>query len=176
MIVVKSQDGIQTLYCFSLAGDTWTESFHTSKVIMQDIALLRANGEKITSTPQGYVMDDTHRFSRVFKVRHSDDQVRQELTIITDYGAVVKDVFVYHRVYGVVRAQMNIRSRYDIEKYIADMNSGKSTLLKNITSDYHYHTVLADSKEILDIIENKLWEAGMLAKLRDYEPVKFGGD
>ena len=37
MIVVKSQDGMQTLYCFSLTGDTWTESFHTCKVIMQDI-------------------------------------------------------------------------------------------------------------------------------------------
>ena len=37
MIVVKSQDGIQILYCFSLTGDIWTESFHTSKAIMQDI-------------------------------------------------------------------------------------------------------------------------------------------
>ena len=37
MIAVKSQDGIQSLYCFSLTGNTWKESFHTSKVIMQDI-------------------------------------------------------------------------------------------------------------------------------------------
>lgn len=158
-----------------VSGSTLAEALGVSRqVIVQDIALIRANGEKLGSTPQGYVYEEPQGFSRVYKVKHTDEQVRQELTIITDYGATVKDVFVYHRVYGIVRAQMNIRSRYDIDKYISDINSGMSSLLKNITSDYHYHTVLADSKEILDIIEDKLWEAGMLAKLKDFEPVKFG--
>ena len=158
-----------------VSGSTLAEALGVSRqVIVQDIALLRANGEKINSTTQGYVLDEEKKFSRVFKVNHSDEQVREELSIITDFGAVVKDVFVYHRVYGVVRAQMNIRSRYDIDKYVSGMESGNSSLLKNITSGYHYHTVLADSREILDIIEDKLWEAGMLAKLRQFEPVEFG--
>ena len=157
------------------SGGTLAEALGVSRqVIVQDIALLRANGEKISSTPQGYIAEKTHLFSRVFKVNHTDEQVFDELSLIVDYGAVVKDVFVYHRVYGVVRAQMNIRSRYDIEKYVSGMKSGNSSLLKNITSGYHYHTVLADSREILDIIENRLWEEGFLAKLRQFEPVDFG--
>ena len=32
----------------------------------------------------------------------------------------------------------------------------KSSPLKNITSDYHYHTVTADSEEVLDLIEENL--------------------
>ena len=160
-----------------VSGSTLAEALGVSRqVIVQDIALLRANGERIDSTPKGYITVSSFGFSRVFKVKHTDEQAREELTIIVDFGAVVKDVFVYHRVYGIVRAQMNIRSRYDVDRYISDMNSGKSTLLKNITSNYHYHTVLADSREILDLIESRLREAGMLAELRDYEPVKFGDE
>lgn len=143
------------------------------QVIVQDIALLRANGLDIISTNQGYLLKNRYGFSRVFKVIHSDEDVEKELQLIVDYGGIVKDVFVYHKVYGVVKAEMNIRSRFDLLKYIDDIKSGKSSLLKNITSSYHYHTVLAESEEILDILEDKLWEAGFLAKLQDYEPVDF---
>ncbi|MDD7519705.1 MAG: 3H domain-containing protein, partial [Dorea formicigenerans] len=38
------------------------------------------------------------------------------------------------------------------------IKSGKSTPLKNITSDYHYHTVAADSEETLDLIEKALMD------------------
>ena len=48
-----------------------------------------------------------------------------------------------------------------------------STPLKHITSDYHYHTVAADSKETLDFIQDTLKEKGFLAELRDFEPVEF---
>ena len=41
------------------------------------------------------------------------------------------------------------------------------------TSGYHYHTVTAESREILDMIQNKLEEVGFLAPLQDYEPVNF---
>mgnify|MGYP001094473904 CR=1 FL=1 len=39
---------------------------------------------------------------------------------------------------------------------------GKSTLLKNVTSDYHYHTICADSEDILDAIEKELKNYGFL--------------
>ena len=88
-------------------------------------------------------------------------------------GGQVKDVFVYHKVYGVVKADMNIKSRMDIKEYMDDIASGKSSLLKNVTSGYHYHTIVAENEEILDMIQEKLQELGFLAKLQDYEPVNF---
>ena len=82
-------------------------------------------------------------------------------------------MFVYHKAYGVLRADMDIRSRLDIEHFMEKIASGKSNLLMNVTSGYHYHTVLADSVQLLDIIQEKLDQKGFLAKLQDYEPVEF---
>jgi len=109
----------------------------------------------------------------VLKVIHSDEDVEKELNTIVDMGGKVQNVFVYHKVYGVVKADMNIKSRMDIREYLNDLRTGKSSLLKNVTSGYHYHTITADSEEILDMIQEKLQELGFLAKLQDYEPVDF---
>ena len=144
------------------------------QVIVQDIALLRANGIDIISTNRGYIVQGkSSKVSRVFKVIHSDEDVETELNLFVDFGAIVEDVFVYHKVYGIVRADMGIKSRMDIQSYLKDISSGKSSLLKNITSNYHYHTVTAEHEYILDLIQEKLQEKGFLAKLQDYEPVDF---
>ena len=45
-----------------------------------------------------------------------------------------------------------------------DIRSGKSSPLKNITSNYHYHKVTADSEDTLDMIENTLKEKKFLIK------------
>ena len=46
------------------------------------------------------------------------------------------------------------------------IHSGKSSPLKNITSNYHYHTVEADSEETLDLIEQVLKEKDYLRQIR----------
>ena len=45
---------------------------------------------------------------------------------------------------------------------MAEIKKGNTSPHKNITSDYHYHTVEADSVETLDIIENMLKAKGFL--------------
>lgn len=143
------------------------------QVIVQDIALLRASGYKILSTSRGYVTKKERAVRRVFKVRHTPEQAQEELTMIVDCGGKVLDVFIYHRVYGIVRGELNIASRLDVQKYVEDISSGKSTPLSSATSGYHYHTVEAGSEAQLDLIQKKLTEMGFLAKLQDYEPVNF---
>ncbi len=145
------------------------------QVIVQDMALLRANGIEITSTNRGYVVSQEKRSSRVFKVIHSDEQVEEELNLYVDFGGKVEDVFVYHKVHGVIKVDMNIKSRVDVQRYIYDISTGKSTQLMKLTSNYHYHTISADNEEILDMIQQELQKKGFLAKLQDYEPVDFWG-
>lgn len=148
-----------------------SEMFGVSRqIIVKDIAKLRADGAKISALSRGYVMENKGRPTKVFKNFHSDEDVEKELTLIVDLGGVVEDVFVYHKAYNKVSAPMNIRSRRDVERFLNNIASGKSSLLKNVTSGYHYHTVTADSFETLKMIEDKLWEKGFLAKLREYEP------
>ncbi len=157
-----------------VSGETLAKSMQVSRqVIVQDIALLRANGTDIVSTNRGYLIRGEKEHVRVLKVVHTDDQVEDELSTIVDFGGKVKDVFVYHKVYGVLRADLNIKSRRDVKLYLKEMSTGKSDLLKNVTSGYHYHTIYAESEEILDDIQTELAEKGYLAKLQDYEPVDF---
>ncbi len=143
------------------------------QVIVQDIALIRANGKNVVSTNRGYVLEESNNPTRVFKVIHTDEQTEDELNLFVDHGAKVVDVFVYHKVYGVVSAEMNIKSRMDVKKYMESLKTGSSSLLKNVTNGYHYHTISADSVEILDEIQESLWEKGYLAKLTEHEPVEF---
>lgn len=144
------------------------------QVVVQDIALIRANGVDVISTNRGYVIGDGGKVSRVFKVHHTEAQVEEELNLFVDFGGIVKDVFVYHKVYNVLKADMNLKSRADVRKYLGELASGKSTLLMNVTSGYHYHTILADDEETLNLIQEELWAKGLLAKLQEYEPVEFG--
>ena len=143
------------------------------QIIVQDIALLRASHQDIASTHKGYVLNTQQTCKRIFKVHHDDNEVEKELSLIVDLGGFIEDVFVYHKVYNIVRATLNIASRRDIKNYIENLQNGHSSLLKNVTSGYHNHTVHADSEEILDEIQEELQKAGFLAKLQEYEPVDF---
>lgn len=159
-----------------VSGGTLAKELNVSRqIIVQDISLLRANGATIFSTNKGYLLQEDRKYSRVFKVYHTDDQVEEELSTIVDAGGQIRDVFVYHKVYGVLKADMGIKSRRDICAYMEEISTGKSSLLKNVTSGYHYHTIDAESEEILDAIQEELQQKGFLAKLQDYEPVDFWG-
>lgn len=160
-----------------VSGGTLAKELNVSRqIIVQDISLLRANGATIFSTNKGYLLQEDRKYSRVFKVYHTDDQVEEELSTIVDAGGQIRDVFVYHKVYGVLKAEMGIKSRRDVRSYMEEISTGKSSLLKNVTSGYHYHTIDAESEEILDAIQEELQQKGFLAKLQDYEPVDFWGD
>ena len=88
-------------------GVTLAKDLDVSRqIIVSDIALLRANGLTILSTNKGYMIPKQSVCQRVFKVIHADDQVGEELSLIVDNGGGVKDVFFFHKVYGVVRADM----------------------------------------------------------------------
>ena len=132
------------------------------QVVVQDIALLRAAGYEVISTNRGYVLAGTGEVSRLLKVCHTDDQLEAELCAVVDLGGCVKNVVVQHRVYGRLEADLNIRSRRDVGRFLEDMRSGRSSPLKNITSNYHYHLITADSEETLDLIEQALKEKKIL--------------
>ena len=157
-----------------LSGSYLSKELNVSRqVIVQDIMLLRAKNNVIHSTYRGYILEKSNICQRVFKVIHKVEEVETELAAIVDIGGIVQDVFVYHKVYGVIQGELNIRSRRDIKNYMEELKKGTSTTLMNVTGGYHYHTVIADNEEILDEIQDKLADLGFLAKLQEYEPVDF---
>ncbi len=158
----------------AISGEKLADIFEVSRqVIVQDIALLRAGNHDILSTNRGYLLQSKKGASRIFKVYHTNEQMLDELNSIVDFGAKVQDVFVYHKVYGVIKADLDIGNRRDVNKYLNEIKEGKSTPLMNVTSGYHYHTVVADDEETLDQIQEELQDKGFLAELKTYEPVDF---
>lgn len=146
-----------------ISGSSLAKAYDVSRqVIVQDIALIRAAGYDILSTHRGYVLNAPHTVSRTFKVRHTDERMEEELCSIVDLGGCVADVMVNHRVYGQMKARLGIRSRRNVTEFLQDIQSGKSSPLKNITSDYHYHMIEADNEKTLDMVEQMLREKGFL--------------
>lgn len=134
------------------------------QVIVQDVALIRAGGHDIMSTNRGYILNEKEAAAswRVLKVSHTEEELEDELTTIIDLGGLVRDVSVNHKVYGRMEARLGIGSRRRIAEFMNDIRSGKSTPLMRITSNYHYHTIEADSDRTLDLIEEALKEKGYL--------------
>jgi transcriptional regulator of NAD metabolism len=139
------------------------------QVVVQDMALLRMEGYEITATARGYVLDEQKQNVRIFKTFHSSAQTEAEMNAIVDLGGAIIEVMVNHRVYGKVTAPLNIKTRRDVQLFMEQLRTGKSTPLLNITSGYHFHKVAAESEEILDEIEKELEEKGFLAQLLPYE-------
>ena len=139
------------------------------QVVVQDMALLRTEGYPIISTARGYLMEASKGCTRLFKVCHTNEQVEDELTTIVDLGGTVVNVMVNHRIYGKLDAQLNIKNRRDVAKFLDDINTGKSTPLLNVTSGYHFHLVSAETEDVLDEIEEALREKNYLTELLPYE-------
>ncbi|MGI6188996.1 MAG: transcription repressor NadR [Clostridiales bacterium] len=135
------------------------------QVIVQDIAILRAAGNDIIATPQGYMLSKNiypKRYQRVIACKHQDDGIEDELMTIVDLGGTVLDVSVEHRVYGEFRARLMIKSPSDVRSFIEIMKREKAEPLCALTEGVHLHTVEADTPGILDKVERALEEKGYL--------------
>ena len=153
-----------------VSGTKLSEMLHVSRqIIVQDISMLKKDKYDILSTHSGYLLLSSSLCSRVLKFCHTDTQIEEELNAIVDHGGIVRDVFIRHRFYGEMHASLNIASRLDVQNFKNQIDSGKSTPLKNLTSNYHYHTIEAVSENILDLIEEDLKKRNFLAEMLEYE-------
>lgn len=146
-----------------ISGLQLSKLFNVSRqVIVQDIALLRAEKHEILSTNTGYIIKKAVKPQRLFCVVHSDDSILDELYTVVDLGGRVLDVQVKHKAYGEFSAQLNIKSRKDADALVEKISLRESIPLKNLTQNVHFHLVEADTEEELDCIENALSKKGYL--------------
>ena len=93
------------------------------QVIVQDMALLRAQRMQILSTYKGYFLDAAvkEQYVRIFRVHHDTEHTLDELQLIVDYGGKVQDVFVEHPLYGQIRADLMIANRMEAKQFVEQM-------------------------------------------------------
>ena len=150
-----------------MSGTALAKEFHVSRqVIVQDIALMRAERHDIMSTNKGYLYRngklDTTFPKRVFFVKHTTEQVLEEFLTVIELGGRVLDVAVEHELYGQIRVDLLIESRQDAEEFYQKLSVCRDNPLKVLTDDCHYHTVAAPSEKLLDLIEAELKQKGLL--------------
>lgn len=148
-------------------GTELAKHFHVSRqVIVQDIALLRAENRNILSTNKGYVLHHPQEkrtgCTAVLMVRHSAEQTLDEMQSIVDYGGSMLDVFVDHDLYGQIRVDLVINDLKDAEEFCEKMRESTSRPLKELTEGCHYHTIKAPSEKALELIRQELKEKGIL--------------
>ncbi len=149
-----------------VAANFLSEKYSVSRqVIVQDIAILRAQGYGVISTNRGYVLGSGLRAERVFKCRHTLQELVDESEIIISRGGKVEDITVNHRVYGKISARLELSTLRHAEELYRSLVSGASKPLMSVTDGYHYHTVSGENEQILDQIECALREKGYLIEI-----------
>lgn len=144
------------------------EKFSVSRqVIVGDIALLRAAGHEVLSTPKGYLLQsawakDTNEVKRKFVCKHSIEETVDEINTIVRNGGKVIDVAIEHPVYGELTGSLNIFNQADADHFNAKVKKGETSLLSELTEGVHLHTIAAETMEQLELIEEKLKEMGYL--------------
>ena len=150
-----------------LSGTALAKAFHVSRqIIVQDIALMRAENYCILSTNKGYQLrsekTENTQPKRVFFVKHSTRQVLEEFRTILELGGKILDVAVEHEIYGQIRVDLLIETAQDASTFSEKLAACRDNLLKVLTDDCHYHTVAAPSERLLDLIEAELRQKGYL--------------
>ena len=150
-----------------LSGTALAKLFHVSRqIIVQDIALMRAENYGILSTNRGYLLRsnkaENTQPKRVFFVKHATDQVLEEFKTIIDLGGKILDVAVEHELYGQISIDLMIETETEAVDFYAKLQTCKDNPLKVLTDDCHYHTVSAPSEKLLDLIEQEFSAKGYL--------------
>lgn len=137
------------------------------QVIVGDIAILRAGGENVYATPQGYIIPKITNQSSLLAALtccHEWDKLEEELAIIIDNGGKVLDVIVEHPVYGEMRANLMLSSRRELDEFLSNLKTSGAKPLSTITGGVHIHTIEVSSEEVLRKIEQQLKTCGILLK------------
>ena len=73
--------------------------------------------------------------------RHTAAEMEAELNCMVDHGCTVLDVVVEHPVYGQLTGQLDLRSRYDVQQFVARSAQSDARPLSLLTEGIHLHTV-----------------------------------
>ena len=88
--------------------------------------------------------------------------MRTELYTIVDQGGVVVDVAVENSLYGELRGNLNLASRYDVDNFIQQAKDTPEALLSRMTGGVHLHTLHCPDADSFERIKEALARQGIL--------------
>lgn len=129
----------------------------TRQVIVKDIAILRAKGENIIATPDGYIINKKeNKVKAIIAVTHNEEEMFNEMSIVIKYGGTIEDVIVEHPLYGEIAAMLMIKNYNELSKFVQKRQEQKAKLLSVLTNGVHLHTISAESEDDINLIISEL--------------------
>ncbi|WP_079476916.1 transcription repressor NadR [Marinococcus halophilus] len=152
-----------------LTGNSLASKASVSRqVIVQDMSLLKAQGQPILATSQGYIIMKNNEAGQTVRERiavshpSDPDSTLQELYLIVDHGGKVLDVSVEHPVYGDITASLMIESRIGADRFIENMRRTNASMLSELTAGVHLHTIEISSHAQFNVLLDALQKHGYL--------------
>lgn len=141
-----------------LSATTLAKKYAVSRqIIVGDVAIIRAEGELVTATPRGYVLEskDTGYIYQIACIHKTIEEMENELNIMVDNGCKVINVIVEHSVYGQITGELRISSRYDVKQFVNKLVKSEGAMpLSTLTGGVHLHTISCpDSDSFLRVKE-----------------------
>ncbi|SCX82545.1 transcription repressor NadR [Alkaliphilus peptidifermentans] len=149
-----------------IKGTELANLFSVSRqVIVQDIALLRANGNDIIATPQGYIIMKEKKgklIKTIVSRHHNYEEMEDELLIMLDHGVKIIDVIVEHPIYGEIRTVLDIGYKGELQEFMEKVKFYKAEPLASLTDGVHIHTIEVTSEKSFQDLKEELFRKGYL--------------
>ena len=138
----------------------------TRQIIVADIALLRAAGYAIRSEHRGYIMErsSANGVTQQLVCRHDKAGMQDEFYAIVDNGGKILDVQVEHSIYGLLKGQLSIASRFDADEFMRRATEANTTMLSDLTDGVHIHTSQTPNETVMERIRASLRAKGILVE------------
>ncbi len=161
-ILRRLTDAAAPVSASALAGELGV----SRQIVVGDVALLRAAGTQIDATPRGYQLHpEAKGYTGILACAHrTAEEMRTELYTVVDQGGVVVDVAVENPLYGELRGNLNLASRYDVENFIQQAAETPECLLSRMTGGVHLHTLRCPDEATFRRVRDALDALGLLYK------------
>jgi hypothetical protein len=129
------------------------------QAVVQYISVLKTKGYKIFATRDGYILENSKdKVRKMVAVKHTSEEIYNELLSIVKAGGKVIDVIVEHPLYGEITGRLDIATVDDVSKFIALMESTHATPLLELSGGIHIHTIEAPDRETMKKVLNAIQE------------------
>ena len=138
-------------------SDIAKKYFVTRQIIVKDIAILRAMGNNIIATPDGYIINkNENKVKAIIAVTHTEEEMFDEMNIVIKYGGIIEDVIVEHPLYGEITGMLMIKNYNELNKFIEKYKKQRAKLLSVLTNGVHLHTIAAETNDDINLIISEL--------------------
>ncbi|WP_206528071.1 transcription repressor NadR [Marinitoga sp. 38H-ov] len=140
-----------------IKGKDLAEQIGVSRqMIIQYISKLKTEGYNISSTREGYILEREKGIRKMIAVKHSSDEIEDELFLIVKAGGKILDVVVEHPIYGEIKGRIDVENENDIIKFMSLIKTTNATPLLELSGGIHIHTIEVKDEETFEKVKKSI--------------------